>query len=230
MFHHFKPFSVALVFAVLSFAGATGAGATTLLTNLTSQVDGSYGGYPDSADDFLTGAVGLTIESIDVYWELGRGGINRVGIFADDGGHPGLTQVGGWFTSAETTTSGATINYEGYAKLLANTVYWMAVEISDRSRIGYSFNQVVTSHASTLGADINGKFPASAWGDIALGGWYDDPANLLYALNGIADPAPVQPGNMVDGAAALEPVPLPAGLPLLLAAFGVVGIARARRR
>jgi hypothetical protein len=180
------------VFLVIASACFTvPAQATLLLSNLGSVHEGDFGGSPDSADDFVTGNTGLTITSIDVFWDAGNGGTsNRVGIFADSGGLPGLSQVGGWFTNATAITNNTTISYAGNASLLANTTYWMVVDILDGSQVGFTFNQMVFSDASTLGADINGPQPGSAFGDAQTASWSHDPANLLYALNGVAVPEP----------------------------------------
>lgn len=172
--------------------------ATLLLSNLSSVHDGDFGGSPDSADNFSTGSVGLTITSVDIFWDLGNGGTsNRVGIFADNAGLPGLTQVGSWFTNATAITDNTLINYTGVATLEANTNYWMVVDILDSSQVGFTFNQLVFSDPTTGGASIIGPRPGSAYGNIQTGAWVDDPANLLYALQGDVTGVVAAPGALM---------------------------------
>lgn len=187
----------AVIFVVASVGFIVPAQAIPLLSNLGSSVNGTYGGFPDAADDFMTGNVGLNINSIDLRWGNGNGGINnRVGIFTEAGGLPSGTQVGSWFTNGVATANNTVINYSGAASLLANTAYWMVVDTFDGSRASYTFNQVVFSDPATQGATINGPRPGSAYGDIQAVSWTSDPANLMYALNGT--PATVaEPGMVV---------------------------------
>ncbi len=180
-----------VITALIWTGGAPAHAAEPLLGNLGSTVDGDFGGAPDAADDFVTGNVGLNISSIDVLWQLGNGGLNRVGIFADLAGVPDTTQIGTWFTSATATTPTTLINYFGSASLAANTVYWLAVDIADDSQPSFTLNQVVFSAPSTFGATIPGS--SGAFGSIQTGSWTNDSSNsnIMYQLNtGTALPEP----------------------------------------
>lgn len=159
-----------------------------LLSNLGSPTNGGFGGSPDSADDFVTGTVPLTINRIDVEWAGANGGVNQVGIYTDNGGVPSTTQVGTFFTNANPTVVG-TMAYVGSAVLAANTTYWMVVDIVDSSEVAYTFTNTVASDPATGGATIpNG---ASAYGDNITGAWTNDPANLKFALFGLGGAAPL---------------------------------------
>ena len=174
--------------AVLALSAAGPAHATALLGNLGSTVTGDFQGLPDSADDFTTGNIGLSITSIEISWIIGFGGTsNRVGIFTDNAGEPSTTQVGGWFTNAAPITDNTLISYAGAASLSSLTTYWMVVDIFEDSRISYAPNQVVFSEPSTQGATING---VSAFGDVQAGTWSFDPGNLVYQLSGAIVPEP----------------------------------------
>ena len=208
-------FSFFITLLTTSLLFAASAQATLLLSSLGSPYDGNFGGNPDSADNFVTGNVGLNISSIDIFWGLGNGGTtNRVGIFTDIGGLvPSTTQVGNWFTNATTITDNTTISYSGNAMLMASTEYWMVVDILDASKVGFTQgnNLVVFSDVTTQGATIIGPGrDGSAFGNIQTGSWDSDPGNLLYALNG--------------GAA----VPSPATLALF--AIGIAGLGWSRRK
>ena len=174
---------------------ATPAQATPLLGNLANPVGGGFGGAPDSGDEFLTGGAALTITDIDVLWETGFGGTaNRVGLFTDAAGLPSGTQVGTWFTSGLATTSGALINYVGSANLAANTTYHVVLDILDRSRAAFTFSTAFNlSDPATLGA---ANPLGSSFGDIQAVSWSEDPANLMWQLNGTAVAAP-EPASMV---------------------------------
>ena len=156
--------------------------ALPLLSNLGSPVNGTYGGNPDSGNGFTTGTQPMTVQSVTVLWGTGNGGVNRVGIYADNAGFPSTTQVGGFFTNPAPTASAASIVYSGSAvTLAANTKYWMVVDIGDVSRVAYTFTNTVVADPSTGGASM----PAgSAFGDNVAGTWTADPASLMYALNG----------------------------------------------
>ena len=170
-------------------AGAVGpAHAIVLLSNIGSSVDGNFSAVTDAADNFSTGNVDLTLDSVDIFWAVGAGGTaNRVGIFADNAGLPGGTQIGGWFTNGTAITDNTTITYSGSSIALdANTTYWMVVDVLDSSGVGFSFGQTVVSDPSTQGATIIGPNPGAAFGNIDTGLWFADPANLIYALNGEA--------------------------------------------
>jgi hypothetical protein len=169
--------------AGLLFCIATAAHGQVLITNLANPTNGGYGGGPDSSDNFTTGAVGLTITSVNVEWSTGFGGVNRVGIYTDNAGQPSTTQVGGFFTNPNPTTAGTTMTYNGSATLAANTTYWMVVDIGDASDVSYTLTNTFTANAITAGATM----PAgSAWGDnTVLGSWNADPAQLKFALVGV---------------------------------------------
>lgn len=155
-----------------------------LLSNLANADNGSYGGAPDSADNFHTGAVPLTITRVDVAWNTGGGGVNRVGIYTDNAGQPSTTLVGGFFTNPNPTTSGTTMSYTGSATLAANTTYWMVADITDGSGVSFTFNNAFVAAPSTGGATMP---PGSAFGDnTVLGSWTADPAQLRFALFGPA--------------------------------------------
>jgi hypothetical protein len=193
---------------------ATPAHAVVLLSNLTSPVDGDFSAVTDGADNFTTGNAALTLTSVDIFWKVGAGGTsNQVGIFTDSGGLPGATQVGGFFTSGIAITDNATINYTGASiSLAANTTYWMVVDVLDDSGIGFSFNQIVVSDPSTQGATIIGPNPGSAFGNLQTSTWFDDPSNLMYALNGDAATSIPESGT------------------LAFIALGLAGIAGLRRK
>ena len=155
-----------------------------LITNLANPTNGGYGGGPDSSDNFTTGTTGLTITSVSVAWETGNGGVNRVGIYTDNAGQPSTTLVGGFFTNPNPTTSGVTMVYNGSATLAANTTYWMVVDIGDVSDVAYTLTNTFTASPVTAGATMP---PGSAWGDnTVLGSWNADPAQLKFALSGVA--------------------------------------------
>jgi hypothetical protein len=209
-----KSFFAATVLALASVLVIPSAQAIPLLGNLANaDSSNDYGGTPDSADQFMTGNAALSISDIDVYWADGNGGTaNRVGIFTDAGGLPSGTQIGTWFTSALATTSDTVINYAGgVAMLLANTTYHLVIDILDGSEAGFTFNPAEVSDPSTQGAT---NLPLnSSFGDIQTVSWSEDPANLVWQIN---------------GATAVTAVPAPATLGLL--GLGLVGIGFGRRR
>jgi hypothetical protein len=164
--------------------------AAVLLSTLGT-VDGGYGGSPDAADEFVTGNVDLSVSSIDLSWVFGLGSTtNRIGIFTDAAGLPSGTQVGTWFTSGVATMDNSLINYVGSATLSANTTYHLVVDIDDFSNPAYNSGGFFAD-PSTLGAS-NG--PGSSYGEIG-GAWDEDPANLVWALNGTVAVVP-EPTSM----------------------------------
>lgn len=176
MTHAIKSLAIAAFFCLATAAQAQ------LLSNMGSPTDGSYGGGPDSADDFTTGTAPLTITRVDVTWIGAGGGVNRIGIYADNAGLPSITQVGAFLTNAA-PTSNSTMSYTGSVTLAPNTTYWMVADITDGSGMAYTNTNVVVSSPTTGGADIpNG---ASAFGDATTGAWNPDPANLKFALFGV---------------------------------------------
>ena len=181
-------FSHRLHSAMLLLAGlflASGVQAATLLANLGNPTDGGYGGGPDSAQSFTTGARDMHVTSISVAWENVGGGVNQVGIYTDNAGAPSTTLVGSFFTNPSPTVVG-TMVYSGDVTLAAGTTYWIVVDITDGSEVAYTFTTSYMSNPATGGA----SFPAgnSAWGDNLTGAWNPDPANLKLALSG---PAPI---------------------------------------
>ena len=166
-----------LLAALLFFA--TAAAQAQLVSNLHSPSDGGYGGGPDSADDFTTGTEPLLVGRIQIQWDSGNGGINRIGIYTDNAGVPSTTQVGTFFTNGNPTVAGM-MTYTGSASLAANTTYWMVVDIVDGSEVEFTFTNTVTTNPTTGGLTIpNGN---SAFGDNVTGAWTNDPANLKFAL------------------------------------------------
>ena len=184
----------AVAAAALSLASVLvipSAQAIPLLGNLANASAGNtYGGTPDSGDEFRTGGAALTISDIEVYWARGNGGTaNRVGIYTDAGGLPSGTQVGTWFTSGVATTSNTIIDYTGgSATLAANTTYHLVIDILDGSNAGFTFNGAEFSDPSTLGAT---NLPlGSSFGNIQTVSWNEDPANLVWQLNSSNAPEP----------------------------------------
>jgi len=177
---------VALILAVALVTPSAQAG--LLLGNLANGADGTFTGTPDSGDEFATGNATLSITSIDVLWGFGNGGTsNRVGIYTDVGGLPSGTQVGTWFTSGLATTSNTILNYAGSAFLSANTTYHLVIDILDSSEAAYTFNPAIFADTSTLGAS---NALGSSYGDIQAATWNEDPANLVWQLNGTAGVVP----------------------------------------
>ncbi len=164
--------------------------AAVLLSTLGT-VDSDFGGSPDAADEFATGNINLSVNSIDLSWRFGLGSTtNRIGIFTDAAGLPSSTQVGTWFTSGVATTDDSLINYVGSATLSANTTYHLVVDIDDSSRPAYNFAGFFAD-PSTLGAS-NGL--GSSYGELG-GAWFEDGANLVWALNGTVAAVP-EPTSM----------------------------------
>src|SRR5437868_1061170 len=122
----------------LLFCLATAAQGQALLTDMANAVGGSYGGSPDSASPFTTGAAPLTITRVDVAWETGAGGVNQVGIYTDAAGFPSTTRVGSFFTNPGATTALTTMSYTGSATLAPGTKYWMVVDITDGSDVSWT--------------------------------------------------------------------------------------------
>ena len=171
--------------ALVLLAATLPAFAATLLSNLTNTTNGDYGGMPDSAQSFVTGSVPMNVTSIIVLWQTPSDtpGVNQVGIYTDNGGVPSTTQVGGFFTNPNVTTTGQ-MTYTGTATLVANTTYWVVVDITDGSQVAYTFDLTYAADPSTGGASIAAS---SAYGDNLAGTWNNDNANLQIAItNGSA--------------------------------------------
>jgi len=166
--------------------------AAVLLSTLGQTIDGGVGGNPDAADQFATGNVGLTVTSFDLRWFSGYGSTtNRIGIFTDAAGLPSGTQVGTWFTSAGGTSDDSVINYVGNAMLSANTTYHLVIDIDDNSEPAFTATAGLPADPST-GAS-NSK--SSSYGNVETVSWEEDPANLIWAMNGTVDVVP-EPTSM----------------------------------
>ncbi len=173
------------------FWGTTSGQATTLLSNMDNVTGGSFGGSPDSANQFATGSREINVTSIDLLWAvLGAYPlVNRVGFFTDNAGRPSTTLVGSFFTNPNPTSLGP-MTYSGSVVLAANTTYWIVVVMSDRgaspseaSRVAYTTDYTYVKDPTTGGAAI---LPYSAYGDYVTGIWISETGgNLKFALNGI---------------------------------------------
>lgn len=204
--------------AVLLIGLNGSAQAATLLSDIADPSDGRYAGTPDAADHFTTGTEPLTVTSIRILWySLGTApGVDQIGIYADAGGFPSDTLVGSFFTNPAPTTIGF-MEYTGNVVLAANTIYWMVVDISDRSEVAFTSSGTFVADPSTGGAQMLDR---SAHGNNLTAIWGDDPANLQYEIVGTA------------GVAAPTSVPTLSTWSLLLLATSLVafGTVLARRR